>query len=90
MAYGQTYDKISELADDLVETYQGRSGKLPAVGSLDVKNINEDGLDAFVATSIHYLEGLETSLGDVRPDVGNIRDEMVATLNKLRYLLTLK
>lgn len=89
MAYGDTYEDIDELSDDFIEAYQGKYGRIKAEDSLSVKNIGAEDLNAMITGSIQTLFELDSTLKESDSDLKGIRDEMVAKLNKLRYLLTL-
>ena len=61
------------------------------------KNVNvtlvdlSDNIESTVDKYIDYLQNsLTKDLSDKDTDLTNIRDEMLGTLNKLKYLLTLK
>ena len=54
-------------------------------------NRNEKDIISFIDETISYLLNLGNVLdGQTDTDLLNIRDEMVAEFNKLRYLITLK
>lgn len=93
-----TDDVISSLdehIDQFVEVYMGKYGRpkmTTKTASVHVSNMTEKGAVTFIKKCITAL------LGDVvknlRPerdsDLINIRDEMLADLNKLLYLFTLR
>ena len=88
-AYGMAYDGLSDLIDNFVEILMGKHGRVPAM-SMKIYNRNEKDAITFVDETIGYLIALSNELdpnGD--SDLLNIRDEMLALFNKLRYLLTL-
>ena len=91
MAYGSTYDTIEELADDFIETYQGKYGRITAEEIINVKNIVAEDLNVMIGEAIQALIGLDsTVLKESDSDLKSIRDDVVVALNKLRYLLTLE
>jgi hypothetical protein len=93
IAYGDAYDKISGLADDFLEVYMGKYGRptLEDGESIELINIGEMDPIQYIDTVIEFLISLNQELDDSQDsDLLNIRDEMMATLNKLKYLLTLK
>jgi hypothetical protein len=88
-AYGKTYDAMSDLIDNFVEILMGKYGRVPAM-PMRIYNRNEKDAVTFIEETIGYLISLSNELdanGDT--DLLNIRDEMLALFNKLRYLITL-
>jgi hypothetical protein len=58
---------------------------------MKIYNRNEKDCMTFIDETIAYLLMLSTALNpQTDTDLLNIRDEMVAEFNKLKYLLTLK
>lgn len=89
-AFGSTYEAMDGLIDDFVEVFMGKYGRVPAM-PINPVNINEKNASQFVDETIAFLIALSNGLDEDRDtDLLNIRDEMVALFNKLRYLLTLK
>jgi len=89
-AYGKTYDNFTDLMDTFVEVMMGKYGRVPAL-PMKVYNRNEKDCMTFIDETIAYLLLLSNSLNPTTDtDLLNIRDEMVAEFNKLKYLLTLK
>ena len=93
-AYGGAYDSFSDLSDKFMEVYMGKYGRVALDGENDaiqLSNIGEMNVDEFVDTVVEFLCSLTNQLNDKRDsDLLNIRDEMLAEVNKLKYLLTLK
>jgi hypothetical protein len=88
-AYGMAYDGLDDLIDSFVEVFMGKYGRVPAM-PMKVFNRNEKDVMTFIDETIGYLISLSNELdpnGD--SDLLNVRDEMLALFNKLRYLLTL-
>jgi hypothetical protein len=88
-AYGKTYSAMSDLIDNFVEILMGKYGRVPAM-PMRIYNRNEKDAVTFIEETIGYLISLSNELdanGDT--DLLNIRDEMLALFNKLRYLITL-
>lgn len=93
IAFGETYTILDGLIDNFVETYIGKYGKLAFEQDsiIQISNIGEIELDDFLETIISYLLSLNDSVNELRDsDLLNIRDEMLAQINKLKYLLTLQ
>jgi len=92
MAFGGFYDAIDPLIDTLVECYQGKYGRvfLDDKNDLTIKDISNEELNNFLADLTDAMSDKLTSiLDDKDTDLLNIRDEIIAEINKLRYLLTL-
>jgi len=93
-AYCGIYDSFSDLSDKFMEVYMGKYGRVALDGENDaiqLSNIGEMNVDEFVDTVVEFLCSLTNQLNDKRDsDLLNIRDEMLAEVNKLKYLLTLK
>jgi hypothetical protein len=89
-AYGGAYDALTPLIDNFVEVMMGKYGRVPAL-PMKVYNRNEKDCMTFIDETIAYLLLLSNALNPATDtDLLNIRDEMVAEFNKLKYLLTLK
>jgi hypothetical protein len=103
-ALDMAYEDLGGLIDQFVEVYQGIFGRVSsASGSFlfELENLQtqnppseEDaesvGLQEKIDQWIAYLKTFnnDADLND-KSDLLNIRDEMLATLNKLKYLITL-
>lgn len=90
-AYGKTYDSLLDLIDEFVEVHMGKYGRFSLVNAtIDLVDISDEAVKAFLGGSCNFLISLSTSLDQKNDsDLLNIRDEMLGTLNKLKYLLTL-
>ena len=92
-AYGEIYDSLGDLIDSFVESMMGKYGRpefesefsimFQDLKSLSVQNFI-DGITEFL---VSMTEQLDTKYDT---DLLNLRDEMLASVNKLKYLLTLK
>ncbi len=93
-AFGNAYENLSELIDKLVEVHQGKYGRIIYTSPAGLEISNSEDLNAQeILTEV--AEYLTTNFNEIHDPVKdsdclNIRDEMVAELNKLKYLLTLK
>ena len=103
-ALDMAYESLGELVDEFVEVYQGTFGRVKSASgqflfeleNLQTENLpsEEDselvGLQGKIDQWITYLKSFnnDADLND-KSDLLNIRDEMVATLNRLKYLITL-
>lgn len=104
-ALDMAYEALEESIDEFVETYQGIFGRVKsASGSfeLELENLQTEDLpEAGISQSsdlfqkidqwVAYLKSFnnDADLND-KSDLLNIRDEMLGTLNQLKYLLTLR
>ena len=86
--------ELDELIDLYVEVYMGKYGRpklTPSTNTTTVRNLSDTAAVKFVKGCIDYLNGtLTKSLKGTDTDLANIRDEMLASLNKILYLFTLK
>jgi hypothetical protein len=92
-AYGKAYDKLGGFIDDFVEAMMGKYGRpeFESEFSLmfqDLKSISiQNLLDGITDFLVSFTDELDTKYDT---DLLNLRDEMLAAINKLKYLLTLK
>jgi len=93
-AYGGIYESLDGLIDEFIETYMGKYGRVTfenGEGTIVLKNTESLDLNSFIKENISWLKSLTQKLNPENDsDLLNIRDEVMASLNKLRYLLTLK
>jgi hypothetical protein len=94
-ALDKAYEKLVDLTDDFIEVFQGKNARIKGKDGFTIKlnNISDiSGINEFIDINIIYLTTeLENGLGEgYNDELLNIRDEMVATLQQLKYLLTLK
>lgn len=76
--------------DKFVEVYMGRYGRPYVKETLQVKNLTVTGIRGFINKSNGWLaEKLPQMLKKTDTDLLNIRDEMLADINQVKYLLTL-
>jgi len=92
-AYGDIYDSLGEIIDKFVEAMMGKYGRVEFdpefsimfqdIKSLSVQNFM-DGITEFLVGMSDHLDSRYDS------DLLNLRDEMLADINQLKYRLTLK
>jgi len=90
-AFGKAYENLNDLIDSFVEIYMGKYGKVKAklTYSIELDNLTDNYMD-YVNDYIRYLLLLDEELDATKDtDLLNIRDEMLAVLNQLKYLLSL-
>lgn len=92
VALGQTYSDLDGLIDEFIEVFQGKYARIKAKDGFNIKLKNiDDNIVDFIDSNIKYLVNMDSGLEKgYNGELLNIRDEMVATLQKLKYLLTLK
>lgn len=91
------YDSLSDNIDKYVEVMIGKSNGSYRINKnnykkLKIKNIsNNSALENQIKSFIKELNDFHSKLDGVQyGDINNIKDEIVAELNKFIYLLTLK
>ena len=93
-AYGKKYDSIGDLIDSFMEIYMGKNGRVEFDGEegiIPLKNTESLDLNEFFKSNLEFLMTLNDKLDDRKDsDLLNLKDEMMAELNQLRYLLSLK
>lgn len=76
--------------DTFVEVYMGKYSRPTVKGSIKLHNFSESAARSFVAKETAYLQKeLPRKIGKNDTDLLNIRDEILAELNKVLYLFTL-
>jgi len=92
-AYGEIYDSLGDMIDTFVETMMGKYGRVEFepefsimfqdIKSLSVQNFM-DGITEFLVEMTDHLDSRYDT------DLLNLRDEMLGSINQLKYRLTLK
>jgi hypothetical protein len=83
---------ISNHIDEFIETYMGKYGRVIATNTFNITLANYKDIDFMALTNnyIGFLIGLNDMLDKAQDsDLLNIRDEILGSLNQLKYLLTL-
>ncbi len=91
-ALGGAYDEFSGLIDEFIEVFMGKYGRIESSDGfkIELENYKNVSPSDFADKYVDYLVNeLPKSLEESDTDLFNIRDEMLAQLNKLKYLLTL-
>ena len=92
-AFGKIYQNLTELIDNFVEVCMAKHGRPDFGGEFnlpqyDYKAVN---VDEYINSMIEFLISLDSVYQEqIDSDILNIRDEMLAEFNKLKYLITLK
>lgn len=85
-ALGELYDGIHDLADSFMESYMGKYGRSETgVSSAFIVDYDPANANEKISEFEQFL--LSCDLPDT--DLLNIRDEMLALVHKVQYLLTL-
>jgi len=93
VAYGGAYDALDDLIDRFTEVYMGKYGRIviEKEDEINLVNIGEMDQDEFLEVICDFLLSMNEKLDETKDsDLLNIRDEMLAEVNKLKYLLTLQ
>jgi len=93
-ATDEVLEALDGSVDKYVEIYMGKYGRPKITSSTNtvrVQNMADKTAAKFIKMCIVYLEGpLVKRLKPTDTDLINVRDEMLAELNKLLYLYTLE
>lgn len=89
-AFGKTYETLDGLVDEFVEVYLGKSQGRIREEKLNISlSVNVEPIE-FIGHCIEYFLEFNKAFEQSDSDLLNIRDEMLAAMNKLKYLLTLQ
>jgi hypothetical protein len=94
VATDKILESLEKSIDSFVEIYIAKYGRPRLSGknaTITVHNISEAGAVRLVHSAMKYIQGpLSKRLQASDTDLFNIRDELLADLNQLLYLFTLK
>ena len=77
--------------DEFIEVYMGKYGRPKVSGSIKLHNFSDSAAKSFVAKQTKYLtDVLPKKLKSTDTDLLNVRDTILADLNKVLYLFTLR
>jgi len=91
-SFDEIVSSLIENTDEFIETYMGKYGRVIAAGTFNLTLANYKDTDFIAITNnyIGFLIGLNDMLDKTQDsDLLNIRDEILGSLNQLKYLLTL-
>jgi hypothetical protein len=91
-SFDEIVSSISNHTDEFIETYMGKYGRVIAAGTFNINLANYKDTDFVALTDsyINFMIGLSSMLDASKDsDLLNIRDEILGSLNQLKYLLTL-
>ncbi len=95
IATDKILEGLEKAIDSYVEVYFGKYGRVKLTGKnaqINLHNLTDAGASRMITSAIKYLQGpLTKTLKTVQDsDLINIKDEIIADLNQLLYLFTLK
>ena len=91
-SFDEIVSSLIENTDEFIETYMGKYGRVIAANTFNITLANYKDTDFMALTNnyIGFLIGLNDMLDKAQDsDLLNIRDEILGSLNQLKYLLTL-
>lgn len=91
MASGDLYGSLSDHTDTFVEVYQGIHGRIKlttATKVIKLDNVDDKKIVSILKTCKEKLIKMTSKITDT--DLLNIRDEILASMNKTFFLFTLK
>lgn len=90
MAFGNTYESINDLVDKLIEVYSGKYER-PKIGGVKTITLGDyDSLKVEEFLKVVDDNLVESFSAEQDSELANIRDDIRAEVQKLKYLLTLK
>ena len=92
-AFGVTYDTLEDLIDTFVEEAMGKYGRFildDETNTIQLANLKELKPEAMLDTIISALNQFSEQFEESDTNLLNLRDEMLGSINKLKYLLTLE
>jgi hypothetical protein len=92
-AADELLDALTDFIDKFVEVYSGKYGKVNFKEDMNItiRNLNDDKATDFLENMIIYYTNKLPKYLDAKNDTDllNLRDEILATTNKTKYLFTL-
>ena len=93
-AFGKAYENLNTLIDEFMEVCMGKHDRFNFEGgscSFQLFNLGDMDVIQFLDSCIAFLVSLDLMYDSkMDTDLMNIRDEIMALINKTKYLLTLE
>jgi DNA-binding ferritin-like protein len=92
-AFGMVYDTLSDLIDTFVEESMGKYGRFVLEDedkTIQIQNLSEINTRAMINTIAQSLVQFTDEFDSTDTNLLNVRDEMLGSVYKLSYLLTLE
>jgi DNA-binding ferritin-like protein len=93
-AFGEIYETLDDLIDEYVEVCMGKHGRFAldnSTNTIQMTNLVDLNIVEYLQTAKNRLIGFNNELSKEKDsDLLNLRDEMLGSINKLAYLLTLE
>jgi DNA-binding ferritin-like protein len=92
-AFGMIYDTLSDLIDTFVEEAMGKYGRFVLEDddkTIQLQNLSEINTKAMITTIAQSLVQFTDEFDSTDTNLLNVRDEMLGSVYKLSYLLTLE
>lgn len=93
IAFGEINESLTELVDAFIEVYQGKNSNRVNIDECSIRIMDKTkfNINNLIDAYIKYLNtDINSIISEQDTDLLNIRDEIVALMNKLKYLLSLK
>jgi methenyltetrahydromethanopterin cyclohydrolase len=89
-AFERIYDSLGDLFDKLIEVYSGKYERPKFGGVQDLSFADYDSIkvDAFISAAEEFF--VDAFMAEQDSELANIKDEIIAELQQLKYLLSLK
>lgn len=89
-AFGKIYDSLDDHFDNLIEVYSGKyqRPKFGGVTELSFADYDAIKIDAFLTATEEFF--VDAFMAEQDAELNNIKEEIVADIQRLKYLLTLK
>jgi len=90
-ATDEYYSKLQEMMDQFIEVLLGKTNRAAKVNGIkiEIQDISEESFIQKVKEFNIFLSGLDNN-SNFTNDFASIRDEILADMNNMLYLLTLK
>lgn len=90
-ALGKAYEDLDGLIDSFMEVYFGKYGNINAKENFKItlQNYTEKDPKEVVEDGVNFVQNLKNNLKETDTELLNIGDEMLAVLQRTKYLLRL-